>query len=278
MAFLNFIAQPLGQFLNFLYNNVAFKNYGLAIIIFTILIRIVILPLTIKQYRSSARMQELGPQMQELQKRYKNDKAKLNEEMMKFYKENKVNPAGGCLPLLIQMPILLSLWQVIRSPLTYMLGWNSKTIASHYALLKASEKISNYKELSIVLKEKLLNMHFLGLNLGMVPKLGTKYLISDPHRLTYWALLILPVLATITTYISSKLMMSVSAANTQSSNNQMAGMQKTMMYIAPVMTLFISFQVPAGLGLYWTTGYIIQIIQQVYINKTIFKKKEVAIK
>ncbi len=277
-TWLNFIANPLGKFLNFLYENVAFRNYGLAIIIFTIIMRLLILPLTLKQYRSSAKMQELGPQIQELQKKYKNDKAKLNEEMMKFYSENKVNPAGGCLPLLIQMPILFALYQVIRFPLTYMKGWDATKIAQHFAELTKGEKIAGYKEISIVIKEKVLDMHFLGLNIGMVPKLSKQFLIDDPNRIEYWALLILPILATATTFLSSKLMMSSNMSQQSGMNNQMAGMQKTMMYFAPLMTLFISFQVPSGLILYWTTGYIIQIFQQIYINKTIFKKKEVVSK
>ena len=106
---LDYIAVPLGQFLNFIYNTLAFHSYGLAIIIFTLVIKIVLLPLSINQYRSMARMQEVQPEIQEIQKRYKNDKEKLNQELMRVYQEKKVNPAGGCAPLLIQMPILISL-------------------------------------------------------------------------------------------------------------------------------------------------------------------------
>ena len=102
------IADVLGKYLYFIYNTIAFENYGLAIIIFTVTIKLVLLPLTLKQLKSSARMQEVQPKIQELQKRYKNDREKLNQELMKFYQENKINPAAGCLPILVQLPILFS--------------------------------------------------------------------------------------------------------------------------------------------------------------------------
>jgi hypothetical protein len=93
---LDIIARPLGEFLLFIYNTLAFHNYGLAILTFTLVVKLVLLPLTVKQYRSSAKMQELQPLIQEIQKRYKNDKEKLNQEMIKVYQENNYNPAGGC--------------------------------------------------------------------------------------------------------------------------------------------------------------------------------------
>lgn len=275
----SYLPKGLGQVLNLIYNTIAFHNYGLAIIIFTIIVRMLILPLTLKQYRSSMAMQALQPQLQEIQKRYKGDKQKLQMETMKFYQENKVNPAGGCLPLLIQFPILISLWQVIARPLTYMLNWNSAKISEHLSKLTQADMVRGYKELSIVIHEKVMDMHFLGLNLGMVPKLSTKYLFNNPNSAQYLALLLIPISATVTTFISSKMMMSPARMQQQSkAAPQMAGMQTTMMYIAPLMTLFFSFQFPAGLGLYWTTGYVIQIFQQIYINKTIYKKKEVVVK
>ena len=278
MEILMLIPKTLGLLLNLIYNTLAFHNYGFAIIIFTIIIRLCILPLTLKQYKSSTAMQALQPQLQELQKKYKNDKQKLQIETMAFYKENKVNPAGGCLPLLIQMPILISLWQVIAKPLTYMLHWDKAKVAStlvHLNTLKDFKVIRGYNELSIVIHDKILDMHFMGLNLGLIPKYTGEFLFNNPDKMQYWGLLLLPVLATATTFLSSKLMMMGTRNLPQNSNQQMAGMQNTMMYIAPVMTLIFSFQFPAGLCLYWITGYVIQIFQQLYINKTIYKKKEV---
>lgn len=274
MGILNFIARPLGQFLYFIYNTVAFQYYGLALIIFTLIIRAAMLPLTVKQYRSTAKMQEIQPQIQEIQKRYKNDKEKLNQELMKVYQDNKVNPAGGCAPLLIQMPIFLSLWQVISRPLTFMLNKTQEEITTLFNQVPANERIMGYTELSVVNHSKLLDMNFLGMNLGLVPKFGFNYLFNNPLSGQYLALLIIPLIATATTFISSKMSMASTAQSNQ--NNPNAAMTNSMMYVAPIMTLMFSFQFPAGLGLYWIAGNLVQIAQQWYINKHVLKKKEVA--
>lgn len=270
----DFIARPLGKFLFFIYNNITFGNYGWAIILFTIIIKFALLPLTIKQLKSTARTQELQPQLQELQKRYKNDKEKLNQELMKFYQENNYNPAGGCLPLVVQLPILFSLFWVISRPLTYMLGKTKEQIE----LLKETAGIvstAGYFEIDIInkLREQgtvLLDFEFLGLNLGMKPSYRMEHLFNNPASLQYWGLLLIPILAVVTTYLSSKMSM----PKTGTGNN--VAMQKNMMLIAPVMTLIFSFQFPAGLGVYWIAGYVFQIFQQLYINKHVMKKKEVS--
>src|SRR3989337_2966094 len=108
------LLEVFGQVLSFLYDTVAFSNYGVAIILLTLLIRIALLPLTIKQTRSMAEMQQIQPLIKELQKKHKGDRQKLNEELMKVYKEHKVNPLGGCLPLLMQLPFFFALYAVTR--------------------------------------------------------------------------------------------------------------------------------------------------------------------
>ena len=113
-----FIAKPLGVLLNFLYGIV--NNYGIAIILFTIVIKLVLLPLTIQQLKQTKQMNELQPKLKELQEKYKNDKEKLNVKTMELYKEYKVNPVGGCLPLLIQLPIIFGLFAVLREPIKYI--------------------------------------------------------------------------------------------------------------------------------------------------------------
>ncbi len=137
---LDFIARPLGKLLYFIYNSFHFLDgsnnyvgiaiaYGLSIIIFTLVIKTCLLPLTLKQYKSTAKMQKVQPQIKEVQERHKNDKEKLNAELMKVYKENDVNPAGGCLPLLIQMPIIFTLYWVIVQPMKFMLSKSTEQIA-----------------------------------------------------------------------------------------------------------------------------------------------------
>ncbi|MCR4436532.1 MAG: YidC/Oxa1 family membrane protein insertase [Clostridiales bacterium] len=292
---LDFIAYPLGQFLNFIYNNLAFHIYGLAIIIFTIIIRLVLLPLTIKQYHSTAKMQEIQPQIQQIQKRYKGDPEKLNQELMKVYQENKVNPAGGCLPLLIQMPILIALYYVISQPLKFMLGKSNEVIAQLFNAIPATavEKIQGLRDISILnyftkhsedlanlgnvlTKGELINMKFLGLNLGMIPSYRPAALFG-PLSGEYLALLILPILACITTYIQSKIAMPASQASENKGQADVnASMTRSMTIMMPIMTLIFAFTFPAGLSLYWVIGNIIQIFSQMYINKFVLKKtKEV---
>lgn len=275
---LSFISYPLGQFLNFIYSNLAFGSYGLAIIIFTLFVRAILFPLTLKQLHSSTRMQELQPQMQEIQKRYKDDKEKLNQELMKMYKENNVNPMGGCLPLLIQMPILFSLIYVIAEPLTYMLQWTPEMIAakaSEYAaaIPDVSQRVTGfYEQIGLVNHFDILNMKFLGLNLGLVPQWHPGMLFNNPMSGQYLALLIIPVLATVTTWISIKL--SMGSAKKNPDNQMQNQMQTTMMITMPIMTLVFSFQFPAGLGLYWAVGNVFQIFVQLYVNKFMLAKKE----
>lgn len=291
----DFIAYPLGQFLHFIYNTFAFHNYGLAIIFFTIIIRLVLLPLTVKQYRSTSKMQELQPQIQEIQKRYKNDKEKLNAELMKVYSENKVNPAGGCLPLLIQMPILISLYWVISSPLKFMLRMDVGVIKKLADFVKAAlnrnisatnpdidiisyfhrlpeelSKVSNLFKPEDLANFKALSLNFLGINLGLIPSYQPNVLFG-PQAGQYLVLLLIPILAAGTTFIQSKLM---TPATQGAAGGAAASMNSSMLIVMPVMTLIFAFSFPAGLGLYWIIGNVIQIFSQMYMNKYIIKKKK----
>ncbi len=296
----DFIAVPMGQILNFLYNTVCFKSYGLAIILFTLVIRAALLPLTIKQYHSTAKMQTLQPKIQEIQKRYKGDKEKLNMEMMKLYQENKVNPAGGCLPLLIQMPILFSLYYDIQAPLKYMLRIDSKVISSLTEFIKKTKEVvftagrsadiqiieffrqhpGKISEATASLGSQItpdqiasiknLNLDFLGINLGLNPKFDTNLIFGSTTWKVYLPLMIIPILVAGTTFLQSRIMAKLQKGQTGAS----ASMQNTMMIIMPLMLLLFSFSVPAGLGLYWTVGNIVMIFTQMYINKVVFKKKE----
>jgi len=287
----DFIARPLGQFLYFIYNSVAFHNYGVAIIIFTVIVKLVLLPLTIKQYRSTAKMQEIQPQIQEIQKRYKNDREKLNQELLKLYQENNVNPAGGCLPLLIQMPILFSLFYVITQPLKFMLGKTAEQIQTLVDFVSTHITTGFYKQIDVlnffsknpdklsqvgdILKpNEIISMDFLGINLSVTPTFDPK-LLFGPQAATYLPLLLIPILGVVTTYISAKMSMPAPA---QDNKNAAKASSNSMMYIGPIMTLIFSFQLPSGVGVYWIAGYVFQIFQQLYINKHVMKKKEVATK
>ncbi|MBS5037787.1 MAG: membrane protein insertase YidC [Fusobacterium sp.] len=176
-------------------------SFGLSIILLTILIKIVLLPFTLKQDRSMKEMKKLQPKIDELKKRYEGDPQTLNQKTMELYKEHKVNPAGGCLPLLIQLPILWALFGVLR-------------------------------------KE------------GVVPDeafLWFSLVTPDPF-------FILPILNGAVSFIQQKLMGT-------NSNSQM----KNMMYIFPIMMIFISYKMPGGLQLYWLTSSVTGVIQQYFV-------------
>lgn len=291
------ICSALGSFLYFIYNTIAFHKYGLAIIIFTVLVKLVLLPLTVKQYKSTARMQEVQPLIQEIQKKYKNDKEKLNQELMKVYSENNVNPAGGCAPLLIQMPIIISLYWVIVQPMKFMLhfgkdridnivnvvstlqpGLINKNIISQKELLALNYFNEHKDKLGQVSQwlnaDNLINFRFLGLELGWTPSWKIENLFG-PKSYIYLPLMILPILAVVTTFLSTKIsMQSTKISNPDSSSNSTVNqMNNSMMYIGPLMTAYFSFMMPAGVILYWSVGYVFQIFQQLYINKIIRQHK-----
>lgn len=277
----SFIPKTLGIILNFIYQNLAFQNYGFAIILFTVVVKLLLLPLTIKQSKSTAKMQEIQPIIQEIQRKYKNDKEKLNEELMKAYAEHKYNPASGCLPLLVQLPILFSLIYVIGQPLTYMLGYSADKIKTLLDTVPEANRIAGfYAQIGAVKFHEILNMQFLGLDLSLVPTWRPNVLFG-PEMSTYLPLVILPILSFVSTILSNKLMMmstmkrNNSNDNTDASQDASVAMQKNMMFIGPMMTLWVSFQFPAGLGLYWFAGNVFQIFQQLYLNKYIINKKEV---
>ncbi|MDK2967658.1 YidC/Oxa1 family membrane protein insertase [Lacrimispora sp.] len=285
---LDFISMPMGFILKFIYDNLAFQNYGIAIVLFTVGVKSLLLPMTIKQVQSTSKISELQPQMQEIQKKYSDDKEKQNAEMIKLYQENKVSPAGGCLPLLIQMPILFSLYYVISQPLKYMVGKSPEIITQLYALIPhGAGNIENMKDLSIItyfsshpeqlsqvsnlLKpEDLLNMSFLGINLGAVPSWNpVNYIISGTDIHSY-LLLLVPVLSGLTSYISMKYSMkdTLKARGTE----MQTSIQNHLALLSPIMSGVIAFTVPAGLGLYWIIGNIYQFLQQVFLDIFVLKK------
>ena len=290
MSIFDPLSIPLGKLMHFIYYTVTFENYGFALILFTLLTRLAMLPLTIKQYQGTAKMQKLNPRLEELKRQYGTDKKRLQEETMKLYQEEKVNPAGGCLPLLIQFPILFSLYPVITRPLYYMIGKTKDQVAAIQELfnsltgntrpiMQEMEVINYFKinpsamtqaEAAGLLKPAdLINMNFLGLDLSKIPTYRPEILFSDQSAI-FLPLLLIPIIGVLSTYISGKISMASSAAQS-TQNEQAAGMGKSMQLIGPVMTLIFSFQLPAGVLVYWIAGYLIQIVQQLFINKYVLK-------
>ena len=281
---------PLGRLMNLIYYYLTFENYGFALILFTVLTRLAMLPLTIKQYQGTAKMQKLQPRLDELRRQYGTDKKRLQEETVKLYQEEKVNPAGGCLPLLIQFPILFSLYPVITQPLRYMLGKTQEQIAALQELyvsitgsasrfIQQMEMLTFFKNdaasmaraesAGLLLPGDLINMGFFGLDLSRTPTYSPDVLFGDQMSI-YLPLLLIPLIGVASTYISGRISMASTAAQS-AQNQQSSSMNKSMQVIGPVMTLIFSFQLPAGVLVYWIAGYLIQIVQQLFINKYVLK-------
>ncbi|MBQ2755900.1 MAG: YidC/Oxa1 family membrane protein insertase, partial [Oscillospiraceae bacterium] len=236
----NIVGYPLGWIMWALYQLVS--NYGVALILFTLVLKIAMFPLSVKQQKSTAQQAVMAPKLQALQKRYAKDKERLNEEMTKFYKEEKYNPMSGCLPMLLQFVVLFGLIDVIYNPLKHILRFSKDVIAAAGELVaSASEKAATASqqlaiiaavkdnpaafasidaEFGINFVEKVQNfeLSFLGLNLGEMPSWA-------------WPIILVPFLSGITSLIHtiySSYMQKKNAIADDPANNAM--LMKGMMY------------------------------------------------
>jgi YidC/Oxa1 family membrane protein insertase len=234
-----FILSPMVNVLIWIYN-FFFHNFGLAIIIFTILIRLVTYPLTAQQLKSQKKMQELqgSKNWQAIQKKYKDDKEKLAQEQMKVYKEMGINPLGSCLPLLIQFPIMIGLYQSITLAMA----------SAPIQLLNLSRDIYSFIPASQLIP---LNSNFLWMNLGL-PE------ISSPHALIIagFAVPIMTIIVVVTTYLQSKLM--TPPANP---GDQGAQMSKMMNLYMPILMGWIAYSLASGLALYFIISNVLGVAQ-----------------
>lgn len=288
--FITLITTPLGYILGWIYEFV--QNYGVAVILFTVLIKLILLPLGLKQQKSMTKMQKIQPKLKEIQDKYQYDQQKSSQEMMKLYKEYGVNPTGGCLPLLVQFPIIIGLYNVIYKPLTYMLHYGADKVA---ALQKAHNltgaAAARSAEILIAKGEKLLNFDFFGLDLSVVPNDVLKQLFAGKTGIIALTVLIIPILATLTTVLTSKITTYINKPKdgekkndeppkrvlspdqkTAESGQSAEAMTKSMTYVMPIMTLWFTLTLPSTLGLYWTISNIVSLAQTVLLNGYYNKK------
>lgn len=281
----DFIAKPFGIVMEFIYNTLAFKNYGIAILIFTVVIKILLMPLQIKQQRSMVKQQEIQPELQELQKTYANDRAKLAEEQQKLYAKYNISMTAGCLPLLIQFPLIIALYQIIRQPLTYISGLSAGAVAKIAEVLKLNDEliINNalIKDSSLLGqvsqwmdKSDIINMNFLKIfDLGETPAFNPKTIIDNPSL--YLPLLLIPILSGVSAILLQHMSMArVNGAKKKEEKKEGSNVANGMMKLMPIMSFVIAFTVPAGLGLYWTISNVLSIGQTVLINRIFAKQKE----
>ena len=290
-----FFANIFGYLLNFINNFVG--NYGLAIILFTVLIKIIMLPLSIKQQRTMKKSTELNEKIKVLQFKYKNDPEKLNREMMDLYKKENMSPFSGCLSTIAQFILLISIFYMVRCPLTYMEKINNDQINIYVQQLKDGGITVNqaYSEIDIIreldyLKEKMpedeglnkinLNMNFCGLDLSKIPQ----------QNLNDWTVYIIPALYIISTFISMKITTSMQKKSKKNDGviditekeekdskeeekNEMEDMMeqsnKMMSWMMPIMSVSISLVAPLGLALYWLVNNILMIGERLVLNKII---------
>ena len=257
------IGYPLGWVMWFIYNFLG-NNYVLSLLLFTIFTRLLMLPSTIKQQKNMVKNAMFKPKLDALQKKYGKNKEKYQEEMMKLYEKEGYNPMSGCLPMLIQFPILFGLIDVVYKPLTHILRLSSEVIdkiaeisglpamrAQVWALGHIGE-LEGQLSSEVIEKIQSMNMNFFGMNLGENPTWA-------------WNMLILiPILAGVTAFIASFISAKYTSANM---DGQGGGMMKGMMLIMPAMSVWISFSVPAGVGLYWIFSNVISTVQTVIMHK-----------
>lgn len=279
MSFTDILVAPLGWIIWFCYKII--PNYGVSLILFALVTRILLSPLSIKQQKSSAEMLRMKPKMDAINKKHGTNKAKAQEELTKMYSEEGYNPLKGCLPMLIQMPILIGLYQIVRNPITHVFQISSTLIAEatniatkvNPTLVKKlggqlgaigvyksdPEKFASL-DASVRTAMDHLSGSFLGFNLTSIPTPTWNYLI------------ILPILSG----ISSLALSFISQKLNPAANQQQGGSMMMMMLLAPVMSVWISFSVPAGLVLYWTATSIFMILQTLILYKIYNPHKLVA--
>lgn len=285
------VSNLFGYALNFIYEII--QNYGLAIILFSILLKLILLPFSIKQQKTMKKTAKIQVKVKEIQEKYKNDQMKLNQEIMDLYKKENMSPLSGCLPSIIQIVLLLAMFGLVRNPLTYMKKIDTATIENYKNEIiqeVGENSISkSYPEISIVKyvnenKEKsdiaYINMEFLGLDLSSIPQENYKDL----------KVFIIPVLYVLTSMISMKI-----STNTQQKNDKdkeiikeeskevkkeqeemdmAVQMSKSMSWFMPIMAVSISLIAPLGLALYWLVNNILMIFERLVLNKILDSKKE----
>lgn len=283
---MSYIANIFGYVLNAIYGLV--NNYGFAIIIFTILLKLIMLPISIKQQKTMKKSAEMQAKVKDIQTKYANDQVRQSQEMMDLYKREKVSPFAGCLSSIIQMVLVLSMFYLVSRPLTFMLHVDNDIISNYTQQIEEErgERI-NYSEIAII-KEKAsqddnvnINMNFLGLDLSEIPS----------QNYTDIKVFIIPALYVVTSIISSKMTMKMNKVSKtkdeksslgddpnkkaliKNENNDlnkeadaMEEMNKQMSLMMPIMSVSIALIAPLGLALYWLVSNLLSLFERIIIN------------
>jgi len=296
---LSFFANIFGYVLQLLYNIVG--NYGWAIILFSVLVKAIMIPISIKQQRTMKKNQKIQEEVKQIQFKYKNEPEKMNQEMMALYKREGMSPFSGCLSSIIQIVLLFSVFLLVRQPLTYMVKMDTDVISkmenviteqeegnkNAYAEIAVIQYVNNLDNKTSVSKDKSfdmkeyaeqanLNMDFFGIDLSQVPKNNWKD----------FKVLIIPILYIISSFVSIRLSMNTNNKQNKEKKlitdgkeqeeekyNPMDDANKTMVWMMPIMSVSIAAIAPLGLALYWLMNNILMIVERLVYNK-IFEKEE----
>ena len=292
-----YICVPFAWLVRLFYNLT--NSYGVALILFTLVIKLIMLPFQMKSKKSMMRMSRVSGQMQELQKRYAKNQAKLQEEMQKLYEEEGVNPMSGCLWSFLPLPILMALYSIIRQPITHFMMLSKDVLQTVVqsvadagvdltnivmmdkatgapALKDGLYQMAAYGQINLVkaVQEMGLstpdgwfnvNYKFLGLDLTATP---WEYVKSFTFTWAVIGVILIPILAGLSQFVFSKLTM-----KTQPQADAAGGASmKSMMYMLPLFSVYIAFIMPAALGVYWIAQSVFSLIQEAILNKTFSAK------
>lgn len=258
---LDFICYPIGMLVKLLYNIVSVLDtkvlsaYAISIILATIAFKLVLMPLTLKQTKSMKKMQDLNPKIKELQEKYGKDPQTLQRKQMELYKEANYNPMSGCLPMLIQMPILIAFFYVIQQPVKFVFQDQALFDAMNKSFLWIKDL--GFAENHLFNQGDLSSVNGLSMFGASLPFIGAAF----------------PILAAVSgysTYLTSKM----TASSQPSMSEQQETTQKTMTMMMPIMLFVFSIQFPAGLALYWVVSNLFQVAQQYVILNSSKKPKE----
>ena len=293
------ICIPFAALVRLFYNLTG--SYGMSLILFTLVIKLILLPFQMKSKKSMVRMSRMSGKMQEIQKKYANNQAKMNEELQRFYQEEGINPMGGCLWSLIPFPILLALYSIIRQPITHfmMLGEDvlysliqtaydaginmtnivqmaedgTMTLGSNglpqvltYGQINLANAIQTQLPDAVSNVDGWVNMNysFLGMNLATNPWDAVTNFTFNAATI---GLILIPILAGGVQLLMSHIMM-----KQQPQQGAAASSTKITMYMMPLFSVYIAFLMPAALGVYWIAQSAFSLIQELVLNK-FFKKR-----
>ena len=286
-AIISALAGIFGYLLNFIYHIV--NNYGLAIIIFTIAVQIILLPFFIKQQKTLIKNNRIQEKLKDLRDKYKNDQVRLGQETLDLYKNEKMSPFSGCLTSILQLILFVSIFYLVRQPLTYMERISADQINEYMQKYEINQQ-SAYKEIDIIREAKKNNddsiniqMDFLGIDLSNIPS-------RNWGDVTVY---IIPGLYVISSIISMKITTNqgkkkkdkvIEVANEDEKAltkkdedddfDSVEAMNKQMSIMMPIMTVMVACVAPLGLALYWLINNIITMIQRIILNKILIKNED----